>query len=261
VRLVERALALGTHRIIAISPLQRDDLVEHFRVASPNQVAVVPLGLELAPFFETAPNADARASFGLGPEDFAIGYVGRFVPIKSLPTLLQAFRIVRATVPRAKLVLVGDGELRGELEHLAEGLGIAADVRFAGWRRDLTSVYSAFDAAALSSRNEGTPVMLLEAMAAALPVVATRVGGVADVVENGTTGLLVQAGNAEALAKALIRVAQDAPLRARLAARACESVRTRFESARLVADIDRVYREALGELRTAVTPAARRPSC
>jgi glycosyltransferase involved in cell wall biosynthesis len=255
VRWLERILGLGTHCIIAISQRQRHDLVNRFGIAAPEKVSVVPLGLDLASLLQSTPEVELRESLRLGATDFVVGYVGRFVPIKDLPTLLRAFRMVQQSVPGARLVMAGDGELRAVLVELASELGLSEHVRFLGWVRDLAALYASFDVVALSSRNEGTPVMLIEAMAAGLPVVATDVGGVGDIVESGVNGLLVQAGNPDALARALIEMAGDPERRRQMGRAGRQSVASRLDIRRLVEDIDRLYRDGLCTLRGAA-PAA-----
>jgi glycosyltransferase involved in cell wall biosynthesis len=171
--------------------------------------------------------------------------VGRLVPIKDVATLLHAFAELRRTAPAARLVVAGDGELRADLERLAASLGVGSAVTFTGWRLDLENIYSAVDAVVLSSLNEGTPVALIEAMAAARPVVATDVGGVPDVVTHEHTGLLVPPGAPSELARAMARLAADAGLRRRLGAAGRARVAQRFGTARLVDDIAGLYVERL----------------
>ena len=144
-----------------------------------------------------------------------------------------------------RLLVVGDGELRPDLEALGRELGIADRVRFLGYRRDLTKIAAATDVAVLTSANEGTPVSLIEAAAAGSPAVATAVGGVADVVAP-ETGILVASGDSAAVADALVRLADDPGLRARMGAAASERALRRYSAARLIADIDALYGELLG---------------
>jgi glycosyltransferase involved in cell wall biosynthesis len=124
-------------------------------------------------------------------------------------------------------------------------------VRFDGWRSDLPAVYAGFDALALTSVNEGTPVAVIEAMAAGLPVVATAVGGVPDVVTDGRDGLLVAPGDEEAMAQAMLRLLRRADERRALGTAAREVVRARFAASRLVTDVERLYRAQVGARRGA----------
>jgi len=246
VRTVERALAALSDSIVAIAPHQRDDLVERFHIAPKEKVHVVRLGLDLAPLLAIdADTPSLKAALGWGEDDVVFGYVGRLVPIKDLDLLLQAFAQVAASVPSARLAIAGEGTERGRLERLSADLELAKRVAFLGWRRDLPRLYRTFDVAVLSSRNEGTPVALIEAMAAKLPVVALRVGGVPDVVVGGRTGLLVEPRDADSLARAMIELATDAQTRQRMGIEGRSLVAKKYSVDRLVLDLDRLYRDAL----------------
>jgi glycosyltransferase involved in cell wall biosynthesis len=248
-RFIERTLSIFTDTVIAISESQRLDLTERFRVAASSKIAVIPLGLELRDLLVLGENdgngASLREELGIGLADVVIGYVGRFVPIKDLDALLHGFARAGRRVPGIRLLLVGDGECRDALKRRTARLGLTGQVHFAGWRHDLTAVYAVIDVFALSSLNEGTPVAAIEAMAAGRAVVATRVGGVGDIIEHGVTGLLVEPRDAPALGDALAALAGSAELRTRLGCAARQFVATRFASSRLVDDIEALYRSAL----------------
>jgi glycosyltransferase involved in cell wall biosynthesis len=246
VRIAERGLGRLTDCTIAISDLQRRDLVERYRVAAPDRTTVVPLGLDLHSFAELTEQARPalRRQLGLAEEDFSVGFVGRFVPIKNLGELLRAVAIARKVVPRIRLALAGDGPDRATLEATATRLGIRDRVDFLGWRTDLVSFYGSLDVLALASANEGTPVAIIEAMAAGVPVVATAVGGVPDVIEDGVTGLLTEPA-ADAIAAGLVSVAQDRIGAARRASRARQLVAKRYDPGQLVDRIAELYRHVL----------------
>ncbi|MFN3477083.1 MAG: glycosyltransferase, partial [Candidatus Methylomirabilales bacterium] len=194
---IERLLAKLTTRIIALSEGQRRELLQ-LKIGGEAQLAILPLGLELDPFL-TAPakNGQLRRELGL-PGERLIGIVGRLVPIKGHETFLQAARSVAERLPSCRFLVVGDGPERLKLQGMAATLGLASRVLFLGWRRDLDRIYADLDLLVLSSSNEGTPVSLLEAMAAGVPVVATQVGGVRDLITHPETGLLVPPGDAQA---------------------------------------------------------------
>jgi glycosyltransferase involved in cell wall biosynthesis len=243
---IERLLARGTDAIVAVAPRQRDDLVERYRIAPAARVVVVPHGLDLAPFLEVpAVDPAAREALGLPQEAFVAVFAGRLVPIKDVATLLDAFARLRAATPGARLVIAGDGELRAELTARARSLGLEGAVHWLGWRRDLVRLYAAADAVVLSSRNEGTPLALIEGMAAGRPVVATAVGGVPDVVRDEVTGYLAAPGDAGALAAGLARLAGDAARRQAMGEAARADVRARYSAERLADDLDRLYRSLL----------------
>ena len=251
VRLAERALARITDRVVTISPAQREDIVTRFSIATAEQTVVVPLGLDLEHLARLEQGAaNLRHQFGIPEAALVVGYVGRFVAIKDLATLVHAFARVAAQRPDAVLLLVGDGPCRAEIAALAAGLGLQPQVRLAGWIDDLARLYATIDICALSSLNEGTPVALIEAMAAAKAVVATEVGGVADVVEHGRTGLLVAPRSPEALGDAIIRLAGTPEERSRMGAAGRLDVVERFSPGRLVEDIDTLYTTALAQKRS-----------
>jgi glycosyltransferase involved in cell wall biosynthesis len=253
VRWVERRLAALSDRIVTISPGQRRDLVTRFRVADERQTAVIPLGLELEALASLAHDASSfRQAVGIPPDDIVVGYLGRFAPIKDLPTLFRAAAGVIHSRPDVWLVLAGDGPSRPELEALARQLDVASRVRFLGWTDDLPRFYATIDCLALSSRNEGTPVAIIEAMAAGRAVAATAVGGVPDVLEEGVTGLLVPPGRAEPLTEALVRLVADRDERLRMGAAARRLVISRYSVGRLVTDVERLYGSVLAERRGGV---------
>jgi glycosyltransferase involved in cell wall biosynthesis len=230
-RAVERGLARFSDSLVGVSQATVDDLVR-LRVAPRERFTVVPLGLELDRFLALGPPRER--------EEVTALYAGRLVPIKQVDLLLRALARARAGGAPLRLVVLGDGELRPELERLAAGLGIAAHVDFLGYRDDVAPYLAGADMAVLSSANEGTPVALIEAAAAGRPSVGTRVGGVEDVVAPGT-GRLVASGDDEALAGALAELAGDRSLRLELGERARAHVRERFAQERLLADVDRLY--------------------
>jgi glycosyltransferase involved in cell wall biosynthesis len=249
VRWIERGLALITDRIVTISASQKYDICTRYRIAPESKSEVVELGIELNPLLGLEGPGRLRQALGFAPDHVVFGYVGRFVTIKDLPTLIRAFAQVARRVERARLALVGDGEERRRLEALVAELKLAERVRFVGWRQDVEEVYGALDVCVLSSLNEGTPVALIEAMAAAKPVVATAVGGVEDVVKDGRTGLVVPARDVDRLADAMLRLAEDPALRSSLGRMARCEVAGRFSSERLIARIGDIYRQSLADKR------------
>jgi len=249
VRATERWLARLSDVIVTISTRQRGDIVERFRIAPPAKVVILRYGLDLTPLLRTTSQSAARASLGVKSDDVVLGYVGRFVPIKDLPTLVDAFAHAARECPEARLVLAGDGPLRSEIEMRVRELGIDSRVSFVGWSEDLAVLYNAFDICVLSSLNEGTPVAAIEAMATGKPVVATAVGGVPDVVEHGRSGLLAPPSEPRALGAAMVSLVRDADRRRQLGATAAEDARQRFSRERLAEDIERLYRGQLHKRR------------
>ncbi len=241
-RWLEARLARAADALVAVSESVKADLVA-LGIAPAEKIRVIPLGLELAPFKGELPRGVLRRAAAIAEDAPLIGMVGRLVPIKDVPTFLRAACLVRAARPEARFVLVGDGEERPALERLARELGMDGTVRFFGWRHDLTSVYGDLDLVVNSSRNEGTPVALIEALAATRPVVATRVGGTPDLLGDGERGRLVPAGDPEALARAVLETLGEAEASRRRAQAGRDHVLARHGAERLVRDVDALYRE------------------
>ena len=249
-RSFEAGLARVSDRLLGVSEATVDDLVR-LGVADRDRFRVIPLGLDLEPFatLDPAPGRELRRGLGIGDDDVVLSFVGRVVPIKRVDVLLRALALAKDAGPsRLRLLVVGDGEIRPRLQGLSRELGIADRVHFLGYRRDLTAIASAADIAVLTSDNEGTPVSLIEAAAAGRPAVATRVGGVPEVV-TPDTGLVVPPDDPEAAAAALERLGSDGDLRARLGEAARERAVRRYGVSRLVADIDSLYGELLAPRR------------
>jgi glycosyltransferase involved in cell wall biosynthesis len=239
----ERALARGTDAIVAISDRIRRELLETHRIGRASQYHVVPLGFDLRPFaaVDARARAEARAALELSPSAPVVATVGRLTAIKQHDLFLEMAARVHASRPDAVFLVVGDGDLRVTLEGRARELGIADRTRFVGWRRDLPTIYAAADVFALTSRNEGTPVALIEAMAAGVPGVATDVGGVPDVIARADLGILVPFGDAAAMAAAVERLLGDPSLRQRMGAAGRDEVLRRYRHERLVDDIVKLY--------------------
>jgi glycosyltransferase involved in cell wall biosynthesis len=240
---LERALARVSDCLTGVSQATVDDLVR-LGVAPRAKFRVLPLGLDLAPLAGPGEGLrrECRAELRIDEDEVLLVFVGRVVPIKRLDLLLRALALAGESEPRLRLALVGDGEERPGLERLAAELGVAAGVRFLGYRRELRPLFAAADIAVLSSDNEGTPVSLIEAAAAGLPAVATDVGGVREVVGEGT-GVLVPRGDARALADALVRLASDPQRRRSCGHAARQRAIGRYGAERLLDDVDGLYRE------------------
>ena len=181
---IERALARITTRIVAITAGQKADLVS-LGIAPSAKIVEIPLGLDLEHFRELPARDDALAALGLQSEMRYVTIVARLVAIKDIPTFVRALSRVTDSHPDVRGLVVGDGPDRAAIEGVARELGLGDRCRFLGWRADLPNVYAASDVVALSSLNEGSPVSLIEAMAAGRAVVATAVGGVPDLVHDG----------------------------------------------------------------------------
>lgn len=259
--LIERVLALFTTRIVAISEAQRFDLLSRYRIASAEKFSVIPLGLDLAPFLgnrvRTAPAPGVTGSVA------TLGFVGRLVPVKNPCMALNVLaRLARnPLVSGVRLVMVGDGALRTLLQEQVRRLGLETQVVFAGWMQDLADVYANMDLIIMTSVNEGTPVALIEAMAAGRAFVATRVGGVVDLmvgtetVVRGETGrplfsvfangILAESGDEEGFAAAVAFLLRDCELMKKMGQEGRNFASARFSKERLVRDVTALYRQSL----------------
>jgi glycosyltransferase involved in cell wall biosynthesis len=182
---------------------------------------------------------------GVAEGRFLVGWIGRMTGVKRTDDVLRAFRLLRDRGVDACLCMVGDGPDRERVEQLASELGVMHDCLFTGYQEEIGPFFGAFDVFVLPSGNEGTPVTAIEALATGCPVVATRVGGLPDVVRDGEDGFLVEPGAVEELAERLVRLAADPGLRRTLGTAGRERVLARYGVERLVDDVDRLYRELL----------------
>ena len=244
---LERMLARLSDAIVAISPAIERELRDDFRIGRAEQYRVVPLGFDLSAFaaVDDAARGRARRELQLDAGADVVSTVGRLTAIKQHRLFLDAVAIAARARPRLVALIAGDGELRGGLERYAAELGVADRVRFLGWRRDLAVIYAATDVFLLTSRNEGTPVALIEAMAAGVPGVSTDVGGVKDVIVSAEVGERIPDGDAAGLAAAVVRYVSDPDRAGAAGQRARAAVLERYSLDRLVGDINRLYRDLL----------------
>jgi glycosyltransferase involved in cell wall biosynthesis len=252
---IERELARTTDALVAVSPQIRDDLVR-LGIAPADRIAVIRLGLDLASRTATSPDAATafRRELAVPPDRFLVAWLGRMTEVKRVDVLLDSFRRLLDKGTDADLALIGGGPLAAALEERARDLGIRDRCHFTGFRSDVGSVYAAADVVVLTSANEGTPVTLIEAQAAGKPVVSTDVGGVPDVVVDGSTGLLAASGDADGVAARLHELSLDRGRRDRMGAAGRKRVLERYGVDRLVRDVDDLYRSLLG----AVAPTEHR---
>jgi glycosyltransferase involved in cell wall biosynthesis len=235
---IERWLARSTAAIIAVS----EDEAIHARELGldPRKIHVVPNGID-PPIVPS--RATVRARLGLAPHDFVLGFVGRLTPQKNPELLVEAMALLAAQHPQAKLVMVGSGPLEASVRHQIARLGVEDRVLLLG---DVVgaAIMPAFDVFCLSSRYEGMPYVLLEALAAGLPIVATAVGGVTMCVEPRHNGFIVEPGSAEAFAAALSPLAAD-PLVHQSCAQNSLAKAVAFSIDRMIVGTRAVYEQAL----------------
>lgn len=243
---VERLLAPWAEQFIAVSHDEKRALAAA-GVARPEQVAVVWNGINVARFETSQVDAAAlRHSLGVPADATLITTTCRLFKPRDFDTLLRAMRRVVETLPAAHLLIVGDGPLRVEIEAQVEMLNLSPQVTLAGWRRDMPEIYAASDLFVLTTWGwEGLPLTVLEAMAAGKAIVATRAGGIPEIVVEGETGLLAEPRNVVALADALSRLVGDAAFRQRAGAAGHERAVQFFDVRRMVEKTAEVYAQVL----------------
>jgi glycosyltransferase involved in cell wall biosynthesis len=228
-----------------ISEAAADRFVKE-RIVPRELLTCVPNGVDTERFRQVAPGTRAalRSSIGVEDHEFVWLAVGRFELAKDYPNMLRAFAQVRQRESRAVLLLVGHGSLQVETESLAQSLGLGDRVRFLGVRSDVPEIMASGDGYVMSSAWEGMPIALLEAAAAGLPIVATRVGGNHEVVRDGESGYLVPPRDHEALGQAMLRLMQQAPEERRaMGERGREHVRVHYGLGRVVERWEDLYRQ------------------
>ena len=241
--LANRLASALTDRVVAVSADARRVAIE-IEGVDPARVITILNGVDTGEFRPGGDPRAARARLGAPAGGFHVGCVARLSPEKDHATLLAAFAELRARRPGAHLTLVGDGPLRSDLERAAARLRLDGAVTFAGTRADIASLLPAFDVFALASRTEGISLTLIEAAAAEIPIVATRVGGNAEILGEDEAGLLVPPGEPGALAAALEAVAAR-PDRAELVRRGRARVIERFDVGRMARAYGELYEEVL----------------
>lgn len=234
------------HAVIAVCEAARQAEMARGH-AAPQKVTTIYNGVDLAEFppANAASGARLRRVLHLPADARLIGVVGRLHPQKGHTYLLQAAPAVLAEMPAAHFLMIGDGELRPALAQEAQQVGAARQVHWLGQRDDVPMLLAGLDLFVLPSLWEGMPNAALEAMAAALPVIATGVDGTREVIEDGVSGLLVPAADAAALAAAINRLLRDQPLAQQLGQTARERVAARFTLAQTVRQTEALYRRLL----------------
>jgi glycosyltransferase involved in cell wall biosynthesis len=231
----------GVTRIATVSQEVAQMVTREWRV-SPSRVSVVHNGVRVpAPGEGVDIRARWRHELGIDESDVLIGTVAVFRPVKDLHTMLEAMALIRRETSRAKLVLMGAGPQKEELEAAVERLGLTSVVHFPGFRRDATQLLPALDVFVLSSLSEGISLALLEAMAAGVPVVATSVGGNVEILQKPASGVLVPPRSPRALADGILSLINDSTRRRLLSAGGRERVEEAFSLKRMIRNYESLY--------------------
>jgi glycosyltransferase involved in cell wall biosynthesis len=255
----ERFLAKKTNAIIAISALQKKDLVEVYKIAPPEKIFTIPLGFNLEKYSvdQDKKRILFREKYGFETSDIIIGIIGRIVPIKNHEMFVEVAALVKKkSGANVRFAIIGDGESLSVIERKSKELGLSysyflknpkskTTIVVTSWETEIDQVVAGLDIVVLTSNNEGTPVSLIEAMAAYKPVVSTKVGGVEDVITHGENGFLTQVNDVEAFAAHVNKLIADQSLREKMGKTGYETVINRFSKNRLVGDVKKLYLDFL----------------
>ena len=259
---IERLLAkVATDKIVVISKQQFEEIHKTFGIGRAEQFEIIPLGIDLHAFHAAADDNLFRSQIGSDKDDFLVGFVGRLTEIKNVPLLLNAARQLSLNGNRAesklRFLIIGEGHLREALERQTAELGLASQVSFLGNREDVAHIYSALDAVALTSLNEGTPLSLIEAMASGRPIISTSVGGVVDLLGSKCVegdgfsvcerGIGTKSDSVDSFANGLTYLVRNSDVRQEMASRGRDYALSRFSKDRLVYDMKELYRRLLAK--------------
>jgi glycosyltransferase involved in cell wall biosynthesis len=254
----ERAAARVTDRIVCVARFDRDRGIDS-GIGHASQYRVLRSGVD-ASLYEAPEGARARVRERLGatPQEVVVGSIANFKPQKSPLDFIEAARRARLREPRLRFFIAGDGILRPAVERAIAAADLGGVVHLLGWRDDVPELLAAMDIFLLTSVFEGLPRVVLQAMAASVPVVATDTGGVGEIVVDGDTGRMVPPGNPRAAADAIVELANDPEMRRRIATAARSRLGDEFDIRRMLRELEDLYDEVLGRpfLRGAATSSS-----
>lgn len=247
---IERNLAKKSDAIVAISEIQKKELTEIHKICTAEKTYVVQLGFDLEPFHEKRLNLriSERKKWGLEPDDVAIAIIGRLAPVKNHDFFFDVIVDVLAqTTKSVKVFVVGDGSERGHIEVKVVEINKLHNnrIKLTSWISDIGEFNSAMDIICLTSKNEGTPVSLIEAQAGGIPVVTTDVGGVRDIVLEGNTGFIVKVNDKETYVKRVLELIEDKNKREIMSQNGWNFVQHKFHYKTLVKNMDKLYKDLL----------------
>jgi glycosyltransferase involved in cell wall biosynthesis len=250
---IEKRLASRSSAIIAISETQKKELSEDHRICNTDKIAVVPLGFDLLRFKDSKlkHRQQTRAKFSIREDEVAVAIVGRLVPVKNHKLFLEVVQILSQEIKiPVKFFIVGDGTERQTLEREIEAMVLPEHIQIimTSWIKDIAVFNAGVDVICLTSNNEGTPVSLIEAQAAGIPVISTDVGGVRDVVCDGKTGYVVAKNNVTIFAEKLRSLIEDKNKREIMSQNGWSFVEDKFHYTRLVSDMESHYKKLMNTL-------------
>lgn len=245
--IMERIFSMFTDKIICMTALELNDF-KKYRAANPKKLALIYQGLELRKYTDGPVDKEGlRESLSLKEGETVVGFLGRLEPIKGADIFVEAGAYVAKFFRKTKFLVIGEGSLRENLERKVVELGVRHKFIFTGWREDVAQLLSVIDLLVLPSRNEAVGIALIEAQAAGVPVVATRVGGIPEVVNENFTGLLVPPKDPARLAAAINTLLVNPEKRMRMGERAKEWANGRFMVDEMIDKTSHLYIETLEE--------------
>ncbi|MDX2360488.1 MAG: glycosyltransferase [Crocinitomicaceae bacterium] len=247
---IEKNLAKKSDAIIAISNIQKNELTQEHKICSADKVRVVPLGFDLQSFHDKriSERENTRKKYGIEPDEIAIGIIGRLAPIKNHDYFLDVIeQVFDQADEKIKCFIVGDGPERESIILRVNEINKKGNnsIQLTSWISDIGTFNAGMDLICLTSKNEGTPVSLIEAQAGGIPVVTTEVGGVKDIVLEGETGFIVPADNKKMFVEKVLELVNDEKKREKMSQNGWNYVRERFHYTTLVRNMDALYTELI----------------
>jgi glycosyltransferase involved in cell wall biosynthesis len=244
--LIERMIAFLSTKIIVISKMIKNDICSVYKITNEKKVSIIPLGFELEKM-ETLDvyRGTFRKRFSIPENAPVIGIVGRITGIKNHSLFVEIASLLLKKNKNIHFIIVGDGELKEEIEKLADDLGISKHVHFTGWITETAIMYADLDAMLLTSKNEGTPVTVIEAMYYKIPVISSNVGGLSDLINHGTTGYLINSLVAKDYIQDILKLVESDGERELIGLAAHNFVMDQFNIERLVSDMKNLYSQLL----------------
>jgi glycosyltransferase involved in cell wall biosynthesis len=244
--LIERFIGTLSTKIIVVSNMIKKDICSVYHITSEKKVSIIPLGFEL----EKMASLDQyrgifRNQFSIPQDATVIGIVGRITGIKNHELFVDIANILLQQNKSIHFLIVGDGDLRNEIEEKVNTLDIAGNIHFTGWITETAKMYADLDMMLLTSKNEGTPVTVIEAMYYKIPVISSNVGGLSDLIENGKTGYLINSLNAEDYIPVLVKLLESSPEREKIALSGHDFIDQNFNVNRLITDMTVLYTQLL----------------
>lgn len=250
---IERRLARRSTGIIAISKLQKKELVLDHKISTDKKTTIIPLGFDLNRFHDDLEfkRAKTRKEFNIDDQEIAVAIVGRLAPIKNHTLFLDVIeKISRKTSKNLAVFIVGDGSEAEFIKNRINSMDLGPTIRIVmtSWIKDIGTFNAGMDIMCLTSNNEGTPVSLIEAQAANIPVISTDVGGVRDVIDDGVTGFVVPKKSVDDFAEKLLLLIEDEKKREKMSQNGWNFVEHKFHYTTLVSNVETYYRKLLNEL-------------